>query len=412
MNPSPDVRLESHRRQNHRWQIVALTIVNQALALGVMIYSFALFVVPWLEEFDISRGKAMIAITSLQIVLGLSSPVIGRMLDQYPMRWLVMAGAVCMAAGFALLSLADQYWQIILVHATLLPIGMLLCGTLASQTLVSKWFVENRGFAIGISSLGTSLGGLTIPLITAWLILQYEWQGALMLLAVVSLVLLLPLNFLILRFEPPTMELDAGGAVSIDQRAWTTSQILKSRAFWIPVIGLVPINAAFGGVQFNLGAYVADLGFEQALAAQLIAVTSATMIVGKLFFGVMSDRVDHRKLYWLMASLLVASLYFYQGSPGLLALIVAVSLQGFATGGVLPVMGNMYATRFGSLSFGRVMGFVNMFLMTGSFGSIFSGWIFDLTQSYDFAFVFFAGFLVPGIVALYFLPETADTQGG
>ena len=398
MNPSP----------THRWQIVGLTIVNQALALGVMIYSFALFVVPWLDEFGISRGTAMMAITSLQIVLGLMSPLVGRMLDQYPMRLLVMGGALALAIGFGLLTQATEYWQIILVHATVLPIGMLLCGPLASQTMVSKWFTEKRGVAIGISSLGTSLGGLTIPLLTTWLISSYEWQGALLVLSVLSILLLLPLNFVILRFEPPGIDLAAAAAAGSDERAWTSGEILRSRTFWMPVIGLIPINASFSGVQFNLGAYVSDLGFEQALAAQLIAITSASMIVGKLFFGATSDRIDHRKLYWLMAGLLIVAMLGYQGEPGLPMLMAAVALQGFATGGVLPLMGNMYATRFGTLSFGRVLGFVNMFLMIGSFGSIFSGWMFDVTQSYDLAFRVFAALLVPGIIVMYFLPEKAE----
>ena len=138
--------------------------------------------------------------------------------------------------------------------------------------------------------------------------------------------------------------------------------------FWIPVIGLVPINAAFGGVQFNLGAYVGDLGFEQIVAAQLIATTSISMIVGKFLYGGLGDRVDHRKLYVSMAFFLAGSLMLYQGTPDRLELSLAAILQGLSTGGVMPMMGIMYSSRFGTLSFGKVLGFVNMFLMMGSFG--------------------------------------------
>ena len=400
MSPSP----------HYRWYIVALTLVNQALALGVLVYSFALFVVPWLDEFEVSRSKVMLAILSFQIVTGLLSPVLGRYMDQFAMRLLVLSGALAMSLGLFLLSLATEFWQIVALHVTLLPVGMILTGTLASQTMVSKWFTEKRGLAIGVSSMGTSLGGLSVPLLTAWLIGEQGWQGAYLVLATLSLILLVPLNYLVLRHDPPILRLQASETSGVEMKTWTTRQILESWAFWIPVLALIPINAAFGGTQFNLGAYMSDLGYGQAVAAQLIAVTSGAMIVGKLFFGSLGDRVDHRKLYWLMAGMLLVSMYFYEGSPGRPALFLAASLQGFATGGVMPMMGIMYSSRFGTLSFGRVLGLVNLFLMIGSFGSILSGWIFDLTQSYDAAFQVFALLLLPGTIVMYFLPAKATNH--
>ena len=96
------------------------------------------------------------------------------------------------------------------------------------------------------------MGGLIIPLITTMLIGETGWPATLQLLAVTSLILLVPLNFLILRFEPPGLARPPGAVK--DQRGWTSRDILTNRRFWLPVMGLTPINAAFGGVQFNLGA--------------------------------------------------------------------------------------------------------------------------------------------------------------
>jgi MFS family permease len=372
-----------------------------------MIYSFALFVVPWLDHFEIARSKVMLAILAFQVTTGLLSPVLGRLMDQHVMRWLVITGAVSMGLGLALLSQATQFWQIILIYSTLLPVGMLLCGTLSSQTMVSKWFTGNRGLAIGLSAMGTSIGGLIIPMVVITLIARHEWQGALLILSVVSTAILIPLNLLVLRFEPPLVNQEHGGADQFfDSRTWTSREILTSKAFWIPVIALIPINAAFGGVQFNLGAYISDLGHDQSLAAQLIAVTSLMMIVGKLFFGAMGDRIDHRILYWTMAWLMIVALVFYEGSPGKFELVIAAGIQGFATGGVMPMMGIMYSARFGTLSFGKVLGYVNLVIMVGSFGSIFSGWVFDSTQSYDVAFWIFMILILPGVIIMVFLPAS------
>ena len=45
------------------------------------------------------------------------------------------------------------------------------------------------------------------------------------------------------------------------------------------------------------------------------------------------------------------------------------------------------------------------FVMVGGFGSIVSGWLFDVTGSYDAAFLTFLGLLIPGVVLMIWLPE-------
>jgi MFS family permease len=389
---------------HYRWYIVGLTLVNQAFTIGILIYSFALFVVPWLDDFAVTRSEIMMAIFSLQVLHGLLAPVLGRMMDQYEMRWLVVTGGLLIGTGLGLLSQATSFWQVIVIYSTFLPLGMILCGTLASQTMVSKWFVDQRGIAIGISSMGTSIGGFLFPLICSYLIASFYWHGALLWLGGAALLVLIPLNFILLRQQPPSPQVAAGEGVSLDSKVWTTREILSSKNFWIPVIGVFPLNAAFGGIQFNLGAYMSDLGMTQAFAAQLIATTSILMVIGKFVFGSLGDRVDHRYLYWTMAGLMIVSLVLFSNDPSSTELMFAAAFMGSAMGGVMPMMGIMYASRFGTYSFGRVLGLVNLFLMIGSFGSIFSGWVFDMTASYDVAFWCFGALLLPCVVIFYFLP--------
>ena len=388
---------------HHAWYVLGLTLVNQAFTVGIIIYSFALFVVPWLERFDISRGEVMVSIVLLQLAGGFISPLLGRLLDVYSIRLLVTGGGLAMGFSLLLLALSSAFWHINLVFATLLPLGMALAGTLSAQTLIARWFHKNRGMAIGISSMGTSMGGFLFPPITAGLLEAFGWENTLAILGVVTLVVLVPLNFLVLRVAPPDAPKAATETAGESGRL-TTAQILGRATFWLPVLGMIPVNAAFGGVQFNLGAYVSDLGFEQQVAAQLISTTALTMIFGKLMFGWAGDRFDHRYLYWLMTLLLACSLSLYQGSPSRHELMLAATLQGLAMGGVLPLIGIMYAARFGTLAFGRVLGLVYLFLVAGSFGPLLAGWLFDLTGSYDWSFLTFVALLVPVSVSMFWLP--------
>jgi MFS family permease len=389
------------------WNIVALTLVVQAVSIGILIYSFALFVVPWLDEFNAPRRDIMLCIVALQLTTGALSPFAGRALDRYSARYVIMLGGVLLGTGLVLLSLTTALWQIILLFATILPAGMSLTGPLAAQSLVAKWFVERRGLAIGLSALGTSMGGFSFPLLNSYLIGSMGWRGAFVVLGIMAVVLICPLTYLVLKRQPDSQNgiapSSSDSAILTEYRQWKTREILKSPMFWIPVACFLPMNAAFGGVQFNLGAYMQDLNFESGQAALLISLISLSMIVGKLFFGSLSDSFDHRRLYWFALFCLSIALVMFQSEPGLGQLRTGAILIGVATGGILPLTGIIIGSRFGAASFGRVMGLLTLFLTMGAFGPLLAGWVFDATGSYDRAFQLFLLLLVPAGIAMAWL---------
>lgn len=400
--PSPD-------RLYYGWTVVGLTLAFQAVTIGILIYCFALFVVPWLETFDVSRGRVMLTITVLQLGVGLLSPLAGRAMDALPMRALVIGGACALSAGLWLTSMATAMWQIIALYALLMPLGMAMAGPLAAQTLVTRWFLDKRGMALGISAIGTSIGGFGFPFLTAALIEHFGWRQAMQVLSLLALIMIIPLAGFILRRQPPppaALPVDAHpeGRQSIEARQWQVTEILRAPMFWIAVVAFLPTNAAFGAMQFNLGALTQDLGHPTSYAALLISLSSLAMIVGKFAFGAAADRVDHRWLYYIMAIGMAGALLMLMGTPALLTLILAATLMGMAGGGILTLMAVVYGSRFGAASFGRVMGLGMLFITMASLGPLFSGWVFDRSGSYDIAFGLFALLFLPAAIAMYRLP--------
>jgi MFS family permease len=364
--------------------------------------------VPWVEEFEVARSQVLIGSTLILVVNSLLSPLAGKLMDSLSLRTLILLGVGCLSAGLTLVSFATSFWMILAAYATLLPISLIMCGSLSSQTLVSKWFNEGRGFALGISSLGSSIGGFILPAIIAMLIATFSWRQTLIIMAIFCLVTLIPLNGIILRKEPPKSAPANGGTDeahdSSAEPVWTTGQVVKLPMFWIPVLGIIPLMAGLTGVQFNLGAYMSDLGYEQSLAAQLITVVALGQVIGKLAAGSVSEKLDHRFIYWIMAAGMGAAMYLFSGGPSQGALFVAAGLMGTASGATLPMLPIMYSSRFGTKSIGIVLGFVTLVLVVGSFGSLFAGIIYDNTQSYDMAFLIFGTLLIPVSIVMTFLP--------
>lgn len=392
----------------YRWVVVGYTLIIQAVSLGVLLYSFALFAVPWLDLFAASRSDVMLTASLLQFGVGIASPLVGRLMDRHPMHWIVLGGLALMLAGLVLAARAQALWQLQLLYATVFPVSMALMGTLASQTLITRWFTEQRGLAIGISATGTNLGGIVFPLLVASWLTLYGWRETLLWLAVVSLLLVAPLTWLVLRREPPARHPDAA-AGHFDSRLWTTREILTTARFWLPVLCMLPLLLAFGAVQFNIGAYAGDLGFGTDVAARLVAVSAVCMVLGKFFFGGLGDRLDHRLLYWLSLAFMACAMVVLQSGGSLWVLTAGVVCVGLSGGGLLPLLGLIFGARFGVASFGRVMGLVMLSVTVSSLGPLLAGWAYDLTGGYDAAFMLFLGLFLPAGIAIRWLPAPAPT---
>ena len=395
----------------HRWLVVAITLLNQAVVAGISLYCFAIFSIPWLEQFDISRGQLTLALTFLMVTNGLAAPFIGHRLDRMSLRGPVIAGYLLFCGGLVLLSLATAYWQIIVIYATFLAVGQILSGTLVSQMLINRWFVRDNGLALGISATGTSLGGILFPLLVAEALPTFGLPAVFQFLALIIVVVLIPVNYVVLRIQTPSRgqgQVREAGVVA-PAPIWTTQQILGSMAFWIPLIVLLAVTTSFVAIQANLGAHLNDLDYSASFTGQMIAVISAMMIVGKLLYGKLADRLDHRYLLFFMGAMSIAAITLLMSTSDTVSLLMAAVLLGIASGGLIPMQGAVFVARFGLATFGKVIGLVMLVMVAGSLGSVYAAWIYDLAGSYHYAFVSFIVMTMPGLLLLRWLPSPLDS---
>ena len=388
----------------YRWVVVAYGVTIQAVSVGTLIYCFALFSLPWLEEFSSSRRDLMLTIALMQIGVGLVSPFVGRALDAYPPQWVVTVGLLSLVIGLTLAQHVTSLFQLWLVYATFMPLAMALMGSLTSQTLVTRWFKEQRGLALGISSMGTNIGGIILPLLVAGWLLEMGWRDVMQNILVLAVVVVLPATWLLLRRKPQTSAATKT-LNATDTRVWTTKEILTTSLFWLPFFGIAPLSMSFGALQFNLGIITRDIGLATEVTANLIALSSVSMVLGKLFFGMLGDRIDHRYLYWLANGIGLLALALIALADNVIILTLATIAMGLSGGSILPLMGLIYSARFGTVSFGRVMGFGTLTILAGATSPIMAGWTYDVFASYNYAYVALALLLVPAAIAMAWLRE-------
>ena len=150
------------------WRVVGVMFAAQALTVGVTGYAYSLFLKPIGEEFGIDPARLGLGQSGLMFAMMLVGPLLGVALDRYSIRALVIAGAVTFAAGLALLAAASSLVWMAVAYCLIIGVGSLLAGPVSANKLVVSWFMRMRGRALGVSSVGTSAGGVLLPILCAW----------------------------------------------------------------------------------------------------------------------------------------------------------------------------------------------------------------------------------------------------
>lgn len=394
----------------HGWNVLAVGMLFQAVTFGIGIYCFTFWVGPWSAEFRAGRGQVMTVFITLQVAMGALAPFAGRAMDRASIRVLIVAGALCFALALALAARAQTLWQLSFLYGSLVVAGMLLAGPLAAQTLAARWFTRRRGLAIGISTVGTSLGGFFMPPLVTTLQAELGWRDANDLLAVLVLVLIVPPVWLLIRNSPaeagrPGEDAVASRPPMVEPPAvtWTTAELLRSRPFWLLVLAFTPMATAFGGAQQNLAPYTSDHGIDARATAYLVSIMALVMAAAKVGFGALADRVDLRWLFLLALGVLAITFALMRGEVDYPALIVIAVLLGTAAGGFLPLLGAAVSHRFGVAAFGQVMGMVGPFTTLAALGPWLAGYLRDSTGSYDPAWAVLGLLLIPSAAAMLLL---------
>jgi MFS family permease len=394
------------------WRIVGVTLATQALQAGLLIYAFGTLAVPLAAEFGVGRAQVMLASTFLGLTTNLLSPFAGRFVDRVPIRRLMLAAIACLFAGLCLVASARSLMQVWLAFALVLPIAQLLLGQMTSAALVSRWFVRLRGRALGVSALGTTIGGFVFPVLLATLTAAYGWRIAVVIIATGAVVVVAPLVALLVVDRPQDRGLlpDGDDAVPSSAAARAAAaapgfaEILRRRDFWLETVAVGFGLFAYLGTLANLAPHAISLGATPVQASLLMSGLAISAVPGKLGFGAVADKLDLRVAMGLSLGLLSVAFLLMALVPSYTVLVGAAVLLGLAAGGLLPVWGAMVARSFTPASFGKALGAMNLAMAPITMlNAPFAAFIYDQTGSYRNAFLAYLVVLAVAGVALKLL---------
>jgi len=393
------------------WNVLGVGMMSMAMTMGVVFAAFSFFAVAWMEAFGTSRGETLLILSVAQLVTGFMYPFTGRAMDRSSLRWIGAAGILCLSAGLFVSSLTTALWQLMAIYALLMAGANALAGALYSQTVAARWFRGRRGLALGLSSIGSSIGALVFPLLVSTLLGIMDWRQTMQVLALVIPLLAVPLMLLVIADspeqkgiapDPELVEPNPGGEPS-----WTTSMILRERYFWAMLVALVPIVVTPVALTGNLAPYAQDLDISPQAAGGLMSIWALCNIFGKVSFGYLADRIEQRLLYLLALLPSVMALMLLLLAPSYLTLLLAMIALGIGSGGYLPLIGMMISRHFGVLAYGSVVGLFLMCTRATVLAPPGAGWVRDHFGSYDYFWIGVLGLFAICAPAIVFVRDRA-----
>ena len=391
------------------WVILFSAGSTQVVRNATASLTIAVFIFPLSEELGWSRTLIAGAASFGGLAASGVSPAVGWLVDRYGAR-LILAVSIFIL-GLSTISLA---WATVPVAFYLAyGVGRVIFSSpvqIGSSVVVSRWFVRLRGRTSGILFGSHSIGLVAFPLIASVVIGTSGWREAWIVLGLLVWgIALLPVSLLIVQ-QPEDVGLRPDGdpplpAIEVGQQGdeaptplpvpeepvWTLREAMRTPALWMFATATGMVFLVQAGVNTHLAAYLRDEGLTAAFAGFGISLNAVFLGLGSIFWGWITEKFPARYVLAAVAiSVGGASALFIIADSTVEILVYAV-LFGFGVGGLLSVPPVGYADYYGRRSLGAIRGVTEPLTTFGqAIGAVAAGLVFDLTESYQLAFMAFA----------------------
>jgi len=416
---------QSPGRIFYGWWIVAIGCVQDAVKGGLFNTGFTLYFLPVLTELNLSRAATSLPFSLSRLEAALGAPFVGYLIDRFDVRVMLVAGTLLAGLGLILLSLTHSYLLFLLVFIGPLSFGFQAGFNQATLAVVAHWFRRKRGLAMAIVQTGQAIGGVLIFPLVALAVLKLGWRTAAVL-SGLAVLTLLPL-VLFIRRSPESMGLLPDGDRSPaqgqhaspsgltppldDTREFTTREALRTPTFWLLAAFHGLRNVPYAGVTVHLVPLLVWKGLDEPAAAFYVGLTALATVVSRPLTGWLGDRQSKQMIGAVGVLLGAAGLaVLAYGDGAWWALVLFAVLFSFGDG-VNSVTWALVGDVFGRAHFATIRGWISMFQSFASMpAAVFTGWVYDQTQSYTYALiVFIVCYGLSGLV-LWLIPRPTPRE--
>ena len=378
--------------------------------------TFGVFFNPLLIEFGWTRAMISGAFSLSFLILGFISIIVGGLNDRLGPRMIMVVCGLFLGSGYLLMSQISTIWQLYLFYGVIVGIGMSGMDVLSLST-IARWFVRRRGMMSGIVKAGAGIGMVIMPPIANWLISSYGWRTSYFIIGIIALALIIFVAQF-LRRDPAQMgQLPDGeekvniGCLNSADGGFSFQKAIHTRQFWMLCVIFLVVAFCVEAIIVHIVPHATDLGISAVSAANILAVIGGVSIIGRFVMGSAGDKAGNRLAIIVCFLILLVSLLWMLVAKELWMLYLFACVYGFAHGGFFALISPSVAEFFGLSSHGVILGAV--FCLTtigGAIGPVLAGHIFDVTSSYQLAFLVFTVVCIVGFILTLLLKPVTNVE--
>jgi MFS family permease len=389
-------------RTESGWSVVLAAYFGVMVGFGsLLVFTFGTFVKPLGSAFGWNREDVSAAFGFAALTVAVCSPFLGRFLDRYGPKRIIIPCMAVFGLSFASLGLLTPH--LYHLYAVFVVLGVVGNGTsqMGYSRAVATWFDRRRGLAFALIMAGSGTGSMLFPPLAQTLITHFGWRIAYMLLGALVLILGIPLTALFVRERersPHSIRDEASSGESVRAS-------VRSRAFWILIATLFLGSISVNGAITHLSPLLTDRGLSLEHAAFVASSLGFASFAGRLVTGALLDRFAGQRVAFLITLATAAGILLLASAASMFTAILAASLIGLGMGAEADVTPYLLTRYFGLRSFSTLYGFSwTAYAVAGALGPWLMGRAFDLTGSYSRLLATLSGAVLLAAIAFLLLP--------
>jgi MFS family permease len=336
------------KRFHPAWVVAGITFLTLIASAGTR-SAPSVLIVPLEESFGWGRDEISLAIAVNVLLFGLVAPFAAALMERFGIKKVVMTALSVVGTGSALTIFIQKPWQLVALWGVVVGIGTGSMALVFAASIANRWFVKSRGMVIGGLTAATATGQLIFLPGLSTLAINIGWQSVSIAVSL-SCFVMVPIIGLFMYERPssagvnpygapldwvePIQNKQNAGRVAID----SLKQAMKVRNFWYLAGSFFVCGLSTNGLigtHFIPAAH--DHGMMEVAAASLLALVGVFDVIGTLFSGWLTDRIDPKKLlffYYLLRGVslfLLPSILFSTIHPSTLVFVIFYGLDWVAT---------------------------------------------------------------------------------
>lgn len=368
--------------------VIAAFLVT--VAGGMAIFSFGIFFKPISVEFGWTRTEISGAFSLAIILSGFLGIVTGRLGDRFKPRLIIIFCGTVQGLAYLLLSQINSLWQLYFFFGLLVGIGVANATPVLS--LITRSYTTTRGMMMGITMAGGGVGAVVAAPVATYFISAIGWQSSYLVMGGIMLGLI-AISAFFLYWSGDSRQLKGESIPSTQEVNPTVKeQSLREAAYSIRFWIFGAIIFCTGFIQMIVIVHIVpgatDMGISATGAAGILSLINLASIAGSSSSGPIIDRIGSWLGMVIALILMLIGLFLLLTVRDLWAFYVFAVIYGFGWGIVVTSRSIIPADLFGLHSYGSILGII-LFLYTigGTLGPVIAGYIFDVSQHYQLAFI-------------------------